>query len=383
MLLLFSLLACGGAADVATPVPSGLDETWVATVVRAPERFDALVGTDRAGWIALHKNDWTTASYGGGVASQRAAAELAVLHGVLAGVSNDAWRAIGTTWEQRGNFPMDSALPRLIALASRDAGDETAATRWEKLPGRADPSLDERIALHARVRKGDADRGILLAASAQPMLEEVVSDGKRPFWDPMLHLTLSQSYGRVITAAYPTDPLERGLFSGMIDPADGAPAASRAKLGLTTPQSDDVEACRELVRGFDRALDGWKTALTATAPEAGKVLLDDLRLVDGLRARAIVDWSVEALGEDRPRCALAMAQMALDHEHPRAITPLNSPTLFAVLAQANLRTGHTREALDALEVLVAPFPETTGLDETVGDLAVLAGLDRAGDSREN
>jgi len=62
---------------------------------------------------------------------------------------------------------------------------------------------------------------------------------------------------------------------------------------------------------------------------------------------------------------------------------LNPPTLFAVSAAANLRTGRTREALDALEVLVGAYPEIKGLDETVGDLAVLQGLDRAGDSREN
>ena len=57
--------------------------------------------------------------------------------------------------------------------------------------------------------------------------------------------------------------------------------------------------------------------------------------------------------------------------------------LFAVLATANLQTGHTREALDALQVLVGPWPEVTGLDELVGDLAVLEGIHRSGDSREN
>ncbi len=377
------LAGCEDAGDVATAAPSPLDRTWIATIVAEPARFQALVDADRAGWVALHKNDWNAAATGTGPAAKRAAAELGVLHAVLAETSNHAWRALGATWEQRGHFPTDSVLPRLIALASKDAGDATAAARWEGLPGRADPALDARVALHGQVRKGEGDRAALLAAATRPLLEEPLQDGKRPFWDPMLHLTLSQSYSRVVTTGYPTDPLERSVFSGAIDPADGSPGASYAALGLAVPPTDDVDACRETVRAFDRQLDAWKPALAATASDDGKAILNDLRLVEGLRARAVVDWAVDALAAGHPRCALAMAEMALDHEHPREVTPTNPPTLFAVLAQANLRTGRTREALDALEVLVTPFPETTGLDETVGDLAVLTGLDRAGDSREN
>lgn len=382
-MLLLALLACGDSADVATAAPSPLDGAWVAEVARTPARFAAVVDTDREGWIALHKNDWVTAAKGAGAPAKRAAAELAVLHAVLAATSNDAWRALGTTWEQRGNFPTDSVLPKLVALAAKDAGDQTAWARWEKLPGRADPALDARLALHGTVRKGEADRAALLEAAARPMIEEPIADGHRPFWDPMLHLSLSQSYGRTLTAGYPTEPLERTLFSGAVDPADGSPTATWAALGLRMPNKDDVDACREGVRAFDDQVASWRIALDSTAGTDGAAILKDLRLVDVLRARALVDWGVDALENDRPRCALAFAQMALDHEHARAITPLNSPTLFAVMAQANLRTGHTREALDALEVLVGPFPETTGLDETVGDLAVLTGLDRAGDSREN
>lgn len=384
MLLLAGLFACQGEADVATVVPSGLDGTWVAIVAREPARFETLISgaESRDGWIALHKNAWVQASTGKGLPAKRASAELAVLHGVLADVSNDAWRTLGTTWEQRGTLPTDSALPTLVALAAKDAGDNVTWARWLQMPRRIDAGVDARVAQHEALRKGEGDAASVLGIAGAPLVTEPLATGSRALWDPMVHLTLSLGYGRAIADDYPTDALERALFSGGIDPADGAPAASFAKLGLTPPLTDDAEACRELVRAFDRQLDPWKVRLVATAPDAGKSLLADLRLVEGLRARALVDWGVDALGGDRPRCALAFTEMALDHEHPREITPLNPPTLFALSAAANLRTGRSREALDALQVLVGPFPETMGLDETVSDLAVLQGLDRAGDSRE-
>ena len=172
-------------------------------------------------------------------------------------------------------------------------------------------------------------------------------------------------------------------LSAGIDPADPGMAAGLARLGLTDPGKDDVDACRDLARALDRQLDSWQTVLDASAPEDGKALVHDLRLVAGLRSRVLVLWGVEALRADRPRCAGAWAELALDHEHPREITPVNPPTLFAVAAAANLRTGRTREALDALEVLTTAYPQIHGLDETVGDLAVLQGLDRNGVSREN
>ncbi|MDP2310605.1 MAG: hypothetical protein Q8P18_31590 [Pseudomonadota bacterium] len=384
MVLLVGLLACGDDADVATVAPSALDATWVATVAREPARFEALIGAakSREGWISLHKNAWVEATGTKGAPAERASAELAVLHGVLADVSNDAWRTLGATWELRGTLPMDSAFPTLVALAAKDAGDNLVWARWLQVPRRADAAVDARVAQHEALRRGEGDPSSVLTLASAPLVSEPIAGGSRALWDPMVHLTLSLGHGRAIADGYPTDVLERTLFSGTIDPADGAPAASLAKLGLALPLQDDADACRELVRAFDRQLDPWKVQLVATAPDAGKSLLTDLRLVEGLRARALVDWGVDALGNDRPRCALAFAEMALDHEHPREITPLNPPTLFALSAAANLRTGRSREALDALEVLRGPFPETMGLDETVGDLAVLQGLDRAGDSRE-
>jgi len=48
-----------------------------------------------------------------------------------------------------------------------------------------------------------------------------------------------------------------------------------------------------------------------------------------------------------------------------------------------MRLGRTREALDVLVLLEGGYPEVAPLKELVGDLAVLQGLDRQGDSKEN
>ena len=91
----------------------------------------------------------------------------------------------------------------------------------------------------------------------------------------------------------------------------------------------------------------------------------------------------EALNQGHPKQAVVLVQYAMDLNAPRTLGPVNGPTHFAVLAQAHLESGHTREALDALEVLARSYPEAVGADEILGDLAILEGLDRQGDSKEN
>ncbi|MEL6350094.1 MAG: hypothetical protein AAFV53_43745, partial [Myxococcota bacterium] len=75
--------------------------------------------------------------------------------------------------------------------------------------------------------------------------------------------------------------------------------------------------------------------------------------------------------------------MAMDMQGGRQIGALNPPGLFVLLAEANLRTGRSREALDMLDPLKEAYPEVKGLNETLGDLVVLEGLERIGDSKEN
>lgn len=382
--------ACTGPDAPATP--SGLDGGWIAEIVTRPASFSALMGAgSREAWSALHRNDWTAAVDLGGPGGARAAGELAMFHGVLADVAHTTWLRYGATWEKRGTMPTTSVFPRLVALAATDARDEAAAAHWSALPGAA--LQDDRATLHAALRDGTGDIAALRTRARDPFVTESTPSDvpglgatTRIFYDPRVHRSLCQAYAKRALGMAETYPSSSTLEGRLFSAAVGAPGEedTLAALGMAFPSaSDDAEACREAARALDAVLDPWKVRLGTDAPEDGRALLQDLRLVEGTRARILVREGVTALGADHPRCALAYAEMAMDRQSARSINPVNSPTLFAVVAAANLRIGHTREALDALEVLSDPFPEAIALDETVGDLAVLQDLDRAGDSREN
>jgi hypothetical protein len=80
---------------------------------------------------------------------------------------------------------------------------------------------------------------------------------------------------------------------------------------------------------------------------------------------------------------LAFARLAVDLSAPREITPVNHPGLFGTMAEAQARSGYHREALDALAPLSLHRPDLVGLTELLGDWAILVGLDRHGESKEN
>jgi hypothetical protein len=130
-------------------------------------------------------------------------------------------------------------------------------------------------------------------------------------------------------------------------------------------------------------MDPWRHNIGKELTDDGAELLDGLNLAGILRSRFLLALARYALVADHPRQALAVIQMAMDLENPRKIGPLNPPGFFAATAEAQLLAGHTREALDALQVLSDAYPELAGVDEVVGDLAILQGLDRHGDSKEN
>lgn len=372
MLALLTLgwsLGCGGAPVEPTPTAGLLDGWWGAEVVAHPEQFTARVASTREGWIALHRNDLGAAVAAGGDPAARAHGELARFYRVLAALDSEVWARLGQRWRDRGTLPTDSALPWLVGAALRDAGRDDEAATWPGGPPPV-PAVAERQKLHEAVRAGATPRSTLDAAP-DPLLREPVDGGTRDLSDPWRLRTAARVAAR---EAERTPPLDTTLFSGLATP-----------LPLPAPAADavaDADACRASVRPLDAEFDAWQKAAAGSAPSDGRALLDDLRLVDGARARTLVDLAVAALDADRPACALALGQLALDHEAPRAIGPVNSPTLFAVIASAQLRVGRTREALDALDVLASGWPETAGLDETLGTLVVLEGLDRRGDSRE-
>ena len=398
-----------------------LEGSWIAQVVRDPAAFTQVVDADREAWIALHRSDLPAAAAGGGPAALRARWELADLYADLGRLSALAWQSTAATWESRTGIPKGSALPWFAALAAGELGAAERAGAWLDRAGEAaDPAvrraaawladgaegpppadnpLVERWLAHAAARDG-GEAGALREWAASPLLSERGEGGaRRDFYDPQALWTLAERT-RPDPEALP-EGLEGLLFSGCLDGADleaerrrlaggGAPGslcmrgASWEALGLDPlpGAEDDPERARATVRALDRALDPWAAALAESAGE-GRELLDQLGLVPLLRSRALLAMARGALEAEHPRQALALAQLALDLEHPRDLSPVNAPGLFAVLAEAKLLTGHSREALDALQVLVDAYPEAAGVDEIVGDLAILQAMDRRGDSKEH
>ena len=165
----------------------------------------------------------------------------------------------------------------------------------------------------------------------------------------------------------------------------GASGTALASLGLepALPATDDPDWARGQVHLLDASFDAWAAGERGSAGPDGLALLDDLQLLRVFRSRVLLALARKALIADHPWQAATFAQLALDAENARSVTPVNHPGLQAVLIHAQLQTGRTREALDALQPLVALYPALTGLDEVLGDLAILQGLDRYGDSKEN
>jgi len=122
--------------------------------------------------------------------------------------------------------------------------------------------------------------------------------------------------------------------------------------------------------------------LLAVASDDGAALITEIGLIERLRAEVLVARARRDLRAGHPHRALATLSLARDVTS-REIGPSNGLSLIALLAEANLSAGRAREALDALQILTAARPEARGAQELVGDLSVLRGLDRQGDSKEH
>ncbi|MCB9794925.1 MAG: hypothetical protein H6741_19675 [Alphaproteobacteria bacterium] len=420
-MLLFSwlILGCTGSADVSAPPTHPLDASWPGRLAGDPELFTQTIEAEREGWIALHANDLDAALQGDGATDARAKLELAALHADLARLQQLAWTETLSAWAQRGTLPDSPGLAWTGALIALDAGDSEEAQRWLKQAAAgADPAVADAARALLDHEPGELieqreSNGLItrynahLAARADgermhPAVQDadaplIVEPGRteRRYYDPQVYQSLALGWR---SSDYDwASPMEAQLFTPCLmtaprsDPKPGAVlyadclGANSEVLGveLKLEGADDPEAARELVRAFDKALDPWLATRLATAEPDGAALLRDLDLGAKLRAGVLLTLARQALRQDRPRQAEALSLMAMDAEQGSTISPVNLPGLFAVLAEARLRTGHVREALDNLQVLVEAWPEITGLDELVGDLAILRGLDRVGDSKEN
>jgi hypothetical protein len=434
------LASCDGSSpapgDAAKAAPAG----WVEEVATDPAAFAALMDEGgREGWILLHANELDGAvavfsdSARGSRSRARAALSLAVLHGDLARMSWEAHDRLFRAWDRRGGLPQGSSAPAIAALSARcsgqpwkpwaertgsGTGSALVATfdredgLWPSAAPAADDPLAARRAAHVKARDGSVTE--LLEAAQQPLIVEPADGFERQFWDPCVHATLSEAWTRRMARELgaegrdwrdamagftaPDAGLEARLFAPWLTKEDlaselasarepgviGATMPSLSALGVSAapPQGDEIDAARDEARALTAALDAWKDGLRESAGDDGRALLLDLKLTERFRQEWLVARARLALLEGRPRQALATVQLARDVADP-AVGPANSPSVLALLAEAELKNGHTREALDALTLLQESHPEVLGLREVVGDLAVLEGLDRRGDSKEN
>ena len=445
------LVGCSTPEPTPTsPTPSPvLEGSWVDQVVDGPERFAALTSSPaRAGWIALHSNDFAAAIEGftgdepeAVLGHGRALWELSQLHHGFADAGDLAWERSFATWSEKSAIPTGSALSYVAGLAALEQGDAEVAGAWFQLCGAArDPMVAKAAELIAAVQPGQpvegsdlpplvqrynmhveartsGDISAMLADADQPLVRELEDrpDGSqlaRAFYDPQLLRTIAIAYQVQAVQALggvapldalgqaPTDSLASVLF-GPVASADqlgseasraaeaprtlGASGPALAALGLDSelPATDEADWARGQVRLLDAGLDAWATQAREGASPDGLALLEDLQLVRIYRSRVLLALGRKALLAEHPWQALAFAQLALDLESSRGITHVNHPGLQAIIIEAQLRTGHTREALDAIQPLLEAYPALTGLDEVLGDLAILQGLDRYGDSKEN
>jgi hypothetical protein len=420
-LFLAGLIGCGDSTqhgDHSSP----LDASWVGQMALDPGSFRKLVETDRNGWAAYHSGQLEKAAAQGGDVGARAHRDLAELHARLGVLGSITWTNIVATWDARTGLPKDSGITWFAALAALEAGNTDQGTQWLTMAKEvpyppvseaasvlsgldldashllSQNALVKRVATHAEARR-TGDVSALMADATRPLLVESAAGHERPFFDPQLPWTLAVSHA-ISAGDLPREALSVAIFSGCPS-EDSARSELRSHpsgtmgphcatdalwkelgLDLSLGDSDDADRVRVLSREADAVLDAWKESLVARANEEGRALVEDLQLVPLLRGRMLLAQARRALQAGHPRQAQALLLVARDLSHPRDISPLNPPLLYAMLAETHLRTGHTREALDALEVLVEAFPAVVGVDETVGDLAVLQGLDRRGDSKE-
>ncbi|RME25555.1 MAG: hypothetical protein D6798_08685 [Deltaproteobacteria bacterium] len=427
MILVALMLACREPpATSPSPAPEALAEGWVQALVLDPARFAETVdGSGRAGWVALHRGDWATAAelLPAGLPAARAELEQALVAEDLARLGAVAWPMLLDRWRQTDPTIDGSLLPLLAAMATADVapteGDAEAAvdpavqawlaaTRQPSAASLADlPKLADPLA--AKCLQAD----LALRAGTRDALPAPCADGP-PFGGgdgPILHDPLlsgsaaiehrrraDELAGGSLAEALQRADLEALLFSSWwsrddlaaelsADPALSNPGAVGPTLtALDLPaagDADDPQAARERARALTRAVDDWVERLRTASSTDGQALLDDLQLATALRNRVLVAWAREALRAGHPHQATAYLLLAHDLEDAGNISATNPPALFVLQAEAFLRTGRTRQALDALSALDEDLPGLTGTIETIGDLAVLEGMGRHGDSKED
>ncbi len=368
LLLGGTAVACGTAEDA---VPVDVPDGWVPLLLRDPGQLEARMTADESPrWIAAHAGRWvapTTGPQPGFVNAQAdvedslGRAEAALFPGLI------------QRWAERGQLPEGSALVPLAALSCLDAQVPLPEALVERLgplsawaKGPTDnwlaqpvpvPAVQQCVTSHARARQA--------GALPDPDACTALTDGGR-LPDPLARHTRALALRAAQTSS---DVLTATAFTARWSTAKDLPA----------------DASAEALAAVDARLKSWEAALLADAPPGAR-LADELALFAGHRSRQRAAHIAAGLVHRDPPLppldALALLRGGIDAAAGERVGPTNPPLLLALLAEARLRTGRTREALDALHGMRDAWIDMDPLIELAGDYHVAAGLGRDGDSKE-
>lgn len=423
------ILACAGSPPPEPepepePAPEVTGLGWVSEIAWHPDHYAATTSAEKAAWDLFRQHDLKGAwdAFPDGEGRARIAWDLGVLHEDLARLSSDVNESLWTTWAAKGGMPPEGPL---IAALSASCSRRESATSWAPkvapgpdrgladaiIQGRRPEDVStggpfgRRINVH-RSAIGASDPSLLTALAETPVTIRTETVDRKPvdrvFWDPCLHRALADAWfaraaaitGRgpgwksIAGIASPDKGLAGTMFAAWLTSDDvhselavlqrpgelGARSPTARKLGVGSGEfpSDEPQSGTQEVAVLDAGLDAWSARITDQAPPEGAALVRDLGLVGSFRQEWLIARARLALADDQPNVAQALLEEA------RARGDAGDPGLEAVLADARFRTGDLGQTMRSLEALQAKFPETRGLHETLADLAVLHGLDRAG-----
>ena len=397
------LVTCGALGACSSPPvsPPATEEVkplppkaWFTRIVRDPQLFVALMATtSRDGWIALHNYDFkgAIAHFKPNNATSirargRATRDLWLLYA-------DLDRVASLVQNQRfaGEAANTSPLTTLAVEIAQHCGD-FAHPAWNTF------RTSERRAAHLRALQGDLQSFESLAQ--EPLMVEYQEDFNRVFFDPCVARTLEAYWeSQTVTLSEHFQQNEASLeltlfgpvleWDGSLDAFSGSTASAEAAensgdpLASSTPVSveQQLKTARTQAEQIDSTVGSWQAELKAAAGPQGSALLTDLALLDRFRHETLTVAARHLLQLEHPHGAVFLLQHGKDTT-TEPISPTNSPHALALSAEAALKTGRARQALDALQPLASAYPELSGLKELTADLAIAQGLDRQGDSKE-
>lgn len=337
-----ALLSHGCVQPQSEPIQnSRLGTTWLQTLATHPDVFAALLeNSEKDGWIALHSHDYPLAfrTFMGQtpesrIGKQRAAIALSQMYDRWDRITRYAAQQYEQHHKARG------------ALALSEAGKAT-------------------IQKSKRCAAPPAEISNLKELATQPSVVDESASGTTIEWyDPCVYSYLTAKWGDHVQPDLQapdasTEVLAATLFTG-------------GKYNVYGTKAE--ESASEIRREF--------SALISAASPEGRDILIDLDASQRFIQETLLQLASHQIANSAYHDALRTSQMTQDTSN--SLGPTNGPLLFTIQAEAQMYSGHTRDALHRIAPLTTSFPETKAMREWIGDLSVLKGLDRQGDSKEN